>query len=93
MPKLGLKEIHDNMEEALGWELVGHEIQKTFHFSDFNEAIRFVNAVAGIAEKINHHPEIYIKYDKVILTLTTHDLGGLTEKDFKVAKAVDGIVV
>tara|TARA_Y100000310_G_scaffold345846_1_gene471117 strand:- start:15973 stop:16254 length:282 start_codon:yes stop_codon:yes gene_type:complete len=93
MTKLGLKDIHDSMDQAVGWELIGHEIQKVFHFQSFEESIKFVNAVAEVAKDINHYPEIYIKTDKVTLTLTTHDLQGLTSKDFDVAKAVNKIQI
>ena len=93
MEKLGLKDIHDSMEQAVDWELIGHEIQRVFHFENFDDTMKFVNAVAQEAKKQDHHPEIYIKYDKVTLTLTTHDLGGLTEKDFDLAKAINKIQI
>jgi 4a-hydroxytetrahydrobiopterin dehydratase len=54
--------------------------------------MRFVNRVARLAEAANHHPDIVIKYNKVRLTLTTHDEGGLTEKDFKLANKIDRLV-
>tara|TARA_Y100000310_G_scaffold317169_2_gene369742 strand:+ start:3233 stop:3514 length:282 start_codon:yes stop_codon:yes gene_type:complete len=93
MEKLGLKDIHDSMDQAHGWELIGHEIQKVFHFKSFQESLKFVNALAPVAEKQDHHPEIYIKQDKVTLTLTTHDLQGLTKKDFDLAKAINKIQI
>ena len=93
MQKLGLKEIHDNMEQLAEWELIGHEITRTFHFENFDDAMKFVNAVADVSKKIDHHPEIYIKKEKITITLTTHDLQALTDKDFEVAKAVNQIQV
>ena len=58
-------------------------------WEDFPEAMKFVNAVAEIAEQAQHHPDIDIRWNKVTLALTTHDAGGLTEKDFALARACD----
>ena len=67
----------------------GAEISRTFQFKDFAAAMQFVNAVAGEAEKANHHPDIDIRWNKVKLVLSTHDAGGLTEKDFALAQICD----
>ena len=64
-------------------------LSRTFQFKDFPAAIKFVNAVAELAEKAWHHPDIDIRWNKVTLTLTTHDAGGLTEKDFVLARKFD----
>lgn len=72
-----------------GWAEDGDEISRTFTFKDFAEAMRFVNNVADEAEKANHHPDIDIRWNKVTLKLSTHDTGGLTEKDFALAKLSD----
>ncbi|MDH3425410.1 MAG: 4a-hydroxytetrahydrobiopterin dehydratase [Acidimicrobiia bacterium] len=74
------------------WVLGGEEISRTFVFSDFAEAIGFVNRAALVAEKADHHPDIDIRWNKVTMTLTTHDQGGLTKKDVELAKAFDGFV-
>lgn len=74
-----------------GWSLEGGMLVRTFTFSDFLAAIRFVNAVAEVAEAADHHPDIDIRYNKVTLALTTHDSGGLTEKDFALAAQADTI--
>ncbi len=74
------------------WSLEGKSIMKEYTFKNFVESIEFVNKVKDVAEAYEHHPEIVISYNKVILTLTTHSAGGLTEKDFIVAKDIDGIV-
>jgi 4a-hydroxytetrahydrobiopterin dehydratase len=58
-------------------------------FNDFLQAMRFVNRVARLAEGANHHPDISIHYDRVRLSLTTHDEGGLTVKDFRLARRID----
>ena len=67
------------------------KISRTFEFKDFPAAIKFVEAVAALAEQAWHHPDIDIRWNKVTLALTTHDAGGLTEKDFTLAKQFDGI--
>jgi Pterin-4a-carbinolamine dehydratase len=64
-------------------------ITRTCQFKDFPAAIKFVNAVARLAEKAWHHPDIDIRWNKVALTLTTHDAGGLTRKDFILARKFD----
>lgn len=69
-----------------GWERQGHEIRRTFAFADFREAMAFVNRVADLAEAMDHHPDIDIRYSKVTLALTTHDAGGLTALDFDLAE-------
>jgi 4a-hydroxytetrahydrobiopterin dehydratase len=73
------------------WKKRGAVITRTYQFKDFPAAIKFVNAVAKLAEKAWHHPDIDIRWNKVTLTLTTHDQGGLTEKDFALAARFDRI--
>ena len=70
----------------------GTTIARTFQFKDFPAAMKFVNAVAELAEQAWHHPDIDIRWNKVTLTLTTHDAGGLTEKDFDLARKFDAVV-
>ena len=74
-----------------GWNLQEGMIVRTFAFADFAAAMRFVNAIAQAAEAADHHPDIDIRYNKVTLALTTHDSGGLTEKDFALAAEADTI--
>jgi 4a-hydroxytetrahydrobiopterin dehydratase len=71
------------------WVRKGGAITRVFQFRDFTTAMEFVNAVARLAEQANHHPDIDIRYNKVTLSLTTHDEGGLTEKDFDLATRAD----
>ena len=66
-------------------------ISRTFEFADFPAAMKFVNPVARAAEKSCHHPDIDIRWNKVTLALTTHDAGGLTEKDFTLAAKFDSL--
>ena len=74
------------------WQRREQTISRTFRFPDFPAAIRFVNAVALRAEAAQHHPDIDIRWNQVTLTLTTHDAGGLTEKDFALARECDALV-
>ncbi len=74
-----------------GWERNGSVIARTYEFKDFPAAMKFVNAAAVAAEEAWHHPDIDIRWNKVTLVLTTHDAGGLTEKDFSLAKQLDAL--
>ena len=71
------------------WRFREGSIRKKYAFPSFRSAIVFVNRVATIADELNHHPDIVVKYDRVSLTLSTHDAGGVTEKDFKLAERID----
>ncbi len=73
------------------WTRNDATISRTFTRKDFRDAIAFVNAVADSAETANHHPDITIQWNKVTLALSTHSAGGLTELDFSLAKALDGL--
>ncbi|MCL5022972.1 MAG: 4a-hydroxytetrahydrobiopterin dehydratase [Nitrospirae bacterium] len=73
------------------WSLKEGALEKEFRFKDFLQAIDFVNKVAALAEKQDHHPDIVISYNKVKLTLSTHAVGGLSKKDFVLATAIDAI--
>lgn len=72
-----------------GWRRAGHAIEKTYRFSDFRAALTFVNRVGDLAERHNHHPDITIHYAEVTLTLWSHDAGGVTGRDVKLAEAID----
>ena len=76
------------MESVPGWENNGKEITRTYKFKDFAEAMAFVNKVAGLAEAADHHPDIDIRWNQVKLTLSTHSAGGLTPKDFSLARQI-----
>ena len=71
------------------WQRQGQSIARKYQFKSFANAIKFVNAVAELAEQAEHHPDIEIRGHRVTLTLTSHDAGGLTEKDFALAKQCD----
>ena len=73
------------------WNEKDSTITKTFEFSAYLDGIDFVNEVANLSEQENHHPDITVGYCKVTISLTTHDAGSLTEKDFKLAKLIDDL--
>jgi len=74
-----------------GWSREGNAIRKTVKLNDFVHAMGFVNSVALLAEKMNHHPDIDIRWNTVTLVLSTHSAGGLTELDMKLAAMIDAL--
>jgi 4a-hydroxytetrahydrobiopterin dehydratase len=81
--------IPTSLEELSGWKAKGHGIAKTFPFPDFKTALDFVNRVGTIAEQQGHHPDLHLAWGQVDVETWTHDAGGLTEKDFKLAAEID----
>lgn len=81
----------DEIAKALpslpGWACDGRSLTRTYKFAGFPEAVAFVNGLVGPAEAMNHHPDVTISYNRVTVSLTTHDAGGLTVKDFALARA------
>ena len=90
--RLSRKSVRMKVDKLGNWTLKGNVIARRFNFADFGDAMRFVNRVARFAEAANHHPDITIRYNRVRLALTTHDEGGLTEKDFKLARKINKLV-
>lgn len=74
-----------------GWKANGKAIERTFEFSDFKQAMAFVNRIAAAAEEANHHPDVSISYNKVTLALISHDSGGVTSRDVKMAGRINEI--
>jgi 4a-hydroxytetrahydrobiopterin dehydratase len=91
MKKLNAAEIKTALMKIPSWKRKAAVISRKFEFKDFPAAIKFVDALARLAEKEWHHPDIDIRWNKVTLALTTHDAGGLTEKDFALAKKFDAL--
>lgn len=91
MPLLSNDQITREMQSLKGWTLAGDEIKKLFELKDFVHAMGFVGSIALLAEKADHHPDIDIRWNKVTLALSTHSAGGLTEKDFNLARAIDAL--
>ena len=91
MQTLTEEQIHEKLDRIPEWSGGSGSIQRTYLFKDFVASMAFVNKVADAAEASEHHPDILIRYNKVTLTLSTHDAGGVTEKDFDLATKADAI--
>jgi 4a-hydroxytetrahydrobiopterin dehydratase len=91
MKRLSEAEIKRELDETPGWELAGDSIVRTVKHKDFKEAMAFVNRVAEVAEEENHHPDIGIRWNTVVLTQSTHAAGGLTEHDFHLARRLNAL--
>jgi 4a-hydroxytetrahydrobiopterin dehydratase len=93
MDKLNPKEIQSQIIDLNEqWKLDGGSLQRNFEFNNFIDAFSFMTAVALVAEKMNHHPHWETVYNKVQIRLNTHDIGGISIFDFKLAKAIDEIL-
>ena len=86
MAVLSDSEIQKALAGLPGWQRQGLAIQRIFQFADFKAAVQFVNRIADAAEKANHHPDIDIRYNKVVLSLVSHDSGGVTQRDVGMAQ-------
>ena len=93
MQQLSQQAIQEKLQLINGWELDGNGIKKEWRFKDFKEAMLFINKVAELADSQDHHPELFNVYNTVQIRYSTHDAGGLTEKDFRIATDIDGIVL
>ena len=91
MPALTTEQVSLQLKEVPDWTKRGQTIGRTFKFEGFMTSVDFVRRIAKQALKINHHPDIDIRFDKVTLKLTTHDEGGLTKKDFSLARKCDEV--
>ena len=89
--------LHDDtvrtaLEDLDGWELTGDRIRRELSFPGFREAIDFIVRVADLAEAADHHPELHNVDADVTIELTSHDAGGVTERDISLARAIDDVV-
>jgi 4a-hydroxytetrahydrobiopterin dehydratase len=91
LERLSPEAVSEALERLPQWSRSGEAISRTYAFADFPEAMRFVNRVAARAEEVQHHPDLLIRWNKVTLTLVTHDAGGLSRKDIEMATACDRI--
>jgi 4a-hydroxytetrahydrobiopterin dehydratase len=89
--KLGDDEVRDELERLPGWNIVDGKLQRVFRFADFVTAFGFMAQSALWAERMNHHPEWFNVYGLVRVDLTTHDAGGLSERDFKLAREMSAL--
>ena len=88
---MNLARIQAMMQELKGWSFETNALVKEYEFKDFKEALIFLNKVGDVSERHNHHPMILLNYNRLKLTLTTHSENQITEKDFALAKDIDGI--
>ena len=91
MPVLDDRVVAARMKSLPLWQLQRGELVRECQFANFVEAMQFVNGVAELAEGAGHHPDIDIRYNRVRLALVSHDAGGLTERDFDLAAAIDSL--
>jgi 4a-hydroxytetrahydrobiopterin dehydratase len=88
---LSTSEIDQALQNLPGWSRNGNAIERVFQFGSFAEAMEFVNRIAAAAEASNHHPDIAIKYNKVTLVLVSHDSGGVTQRDIRMAGKINEV--
>ena len=86
------KQVLEFIENSDDWKLVDEKLQKTFTFSNFAQAFAFMTAVAEYAETNNHHPEWFNVYKTVKVDLTTHEVSGISERDFHMANEMDSVM-
>jgi 4a-hydroxytetrahydrobiopterin dehydratase len=91
MARLSERELNAALAGLSGWSGAGGEIAKTYAFADFAGAMAFVTRVADLAEAAGHHPDIDIRYNRVRIGLTTHDEGGVTDKDVRLAGEIESV--
>jgi len=92
IPQLTPEDIHARLPDRHGWELKEGKLHRELRFEDFVAAFGFMSRVALLAERANHHPEWSNVYNRVIIDLTTHDAGGISERDFALAEAIDELL-
>ena len=87
--KVSEQQLRDFLRLYPRWSVVEGKLRRRYQFDDFIQAFGFISELALLAESQNHHPELFNVYNKVEINLTTHDAGGITERDFKLAVAMD----
>jgi len=92
MSVLNKDEIEARLIKLKNWKLRGKRIVRTIRFKNFLDAVSFINRVAVIADRKNHHPDIRISYNRVTISLITHDVKGLTDLDFQLAEEIDALI-
>lgn len=91
MTKYNTEDIEKQLQSVSGWQYNGVALEKIFRFKDFNETFGFMCRVAMLAEKANHHPDWQGGYNQLTIQLSSHDAGGITDRDFKLAAQIDAI--
>lgn len=89
MPRISKKEMAQHLAGLPGWKFQNNAISKRFDFGNFVQSMAFANQVAAEAEGMNHHPDLLVQYGKVTVTLTSHDEGGVTDRDVALARKIE----
>lgn len=89
--KLPAESIDEELKNLKGWKILNNKLHKEFEFNDFNQAFGFMTRAAMHIEKMNHHPEWFNVYNKIVVDLTTHDAGGITQNDINLAKILNSL--
>jgi len=92
MIRLSQEDIEEELKDLQGWSVVNEKLHKEFLFDNFNQAFGFMTRSAMEIEKMNHHPEWFNAYNRIIIELTTHDAGGITKNDVNLAKILNSLV-
>ena len=93
MARLTEEEVHAALRDELtGWSFDGSAIRKEFSFKGFTSAVDFVGRLVEPANAARHHPDLEVHYNRVVVILSTHDEGGVTERDLAVARTIEGVV-
>ncbi len=92
LAKLSQNDLEKLLKELPGWTIVKEKLHKEFIFDDFTQAFDFMTRAVSHIDKMNHHPEWFNVYNKVIVDLTTHDAGGITDNDIKLAKTMNSLL-
>ncbi len=92
MMRLSQEDIEEELKGLQGWSVVNEKLHKEFLFDNFNQAFGFMTRSAMEIEKMNHHPEWFNAYNRIIIELTTHDAGGITKNDVNLAKILNSLV-
>ena len=90
--KLSSDEIQTELKKVAGWVIQDEKLHKEFQFSSFIESFVFMTQLALVAESMNHHPEWFNVYNRVVIDLTTHDAGGISNLDFELASKADDLI-
>ena len=89
--RLSAESIDEELKNLKGWKALNNKLHKEFEFNDFNQAFGFMTRAAMHIEKMNHHPEWFNVYNKIVVDLTTHDAGGITQNDVNLAKILNSL--
>ena len=92
MEKLNTSQIEEKLKSLAGWSFENGNITKTYKFKDFKETFSIMTRIAFECEKLNHHPNWENVYNSLTIKLNTHDVGGITQKDFDLAQRVEAII-